>query len=206
MGSLRDELRARGFVHVARHVSADEFEALCTSLGTISARSEVALRKGARSYLASPEAVPFHTDFVVDVIAWRCEVQDPIAGASLLLDARAVLATLSAVVETLLRNTRIEMRAAPGSAPHRREVLQGVGCTERLSFAPWLEPVGVGPRESAAYDDLRRAVTAAAQQARAVRLMPGEALLLDNGRFLHGRGPLPVDSRRRLSRRWIESP
>jgi hypothetical protein len=203
MASLKDELEARGFVHVARHLPAEEFEAMCSSLGNITGRSDVALRKEAHSYVARPEAVPFHTDFVVDIIAWRCDVQDPLDGASLLLEASTVIGKLSPALAMRLRNTVIEMRAMPAATPHRREVIQCRGATDRMSFAPWLRPAEGDRSECAAYDALRCAVTASVTEAHAVRLMPGEALFVDNGRFLHGRGPLAVDSPRKLSRRWI---
>ena len=39
-----------------------------------------------------------------------------------------------------------------------------------------------------------------------LRLYPGESLLIDNGRMLHGRSALGGDKDRLLIRRWIASP
>jgi hypothetical protein len=203
MSRLGDELRARGIVHVNRYVDPAEFEEMCSSLGSISDRTEVTVREGARTHLASPTAVPLHTDFVVDVISWRCDVQDEVDGASLLLETRAVMERLSSSAMELLRRTPVEVRARHGSAPVQVDVLHRRADVERLCFAPWLIPATDAAQKIGAYDELRESVAAAARDAVSVRLAPGEVLFIENGRLLHGRGAIPPRSQRRLTRRWM---
>lgn len=182
-----------------------EYRVLVAALGRPWAETVVALRPDVRTYLCQADAVPFHTDHPdADLMSWRCERPDANDGAQLLLDGWAVLDACGASVRESLRHAHLQVRERGGSPPSRVPVLRTTDLGDRLLFAPWLRPTDTDPRSTGAFDALCREVVAASStQHLSVTLAEGEVLIIDNGRMLHGRGPLPPGSERLLRRFWI---
>lgn len=177
-------------------------------LGRVVQTEEVRLRPGAHAYVAKPGAVPLHTDHPdVDLIAWLCEAQDEIDGASRLLDMSPILANLDPTVRATLQRT--ELRCPPlsnGPPSESRWVLEQRGERVRFFLPPWIALVdGEDGASREAVDAVVRAVrTASSNGVMAVRLQPGQALVVDNGRVLHGRSAIAESSPRRLFRGWVQ--
>jgi hypothetical protein len=190
---------------VVRDLDVDGYRALARALGPLVREDRVAIEEGARAYVARPNAVPFHNDHPqVETIAWRCERQDDLDGASLVLDARPVLARLDAADRRALRETILVVRLRiKGATAERWPVLRDSPRGELLFFAPWLEAISSAP-DAPALERLRAAFAETPPIAR-VRLAPGEAIFVDNQRLLHGRDAIAPNSERHLHRLWIGS-
>lgn len=202
--AVDDALRTQGYA-VLPGGDAAALDALVGALGAVVGEEPIRLREGAHAYVAKPGRVPLHTDHPqVDLIAWRCVAQDPNDGASWLLDARPVLDALPAAVREALRATRLECpRLAGGPPTCAHPVLWGQRSS--LFCSPWLRAVGGDPASQRALDTLREHLSDAARDGIiSVRLAPGDTLVVDNHRVLHGRGPIAPDSPRHLRRQWIQ--
>ena len=104
MNKLKADIADRGFALICDPVTDDAFVALATKLGAVINDTQVALREGRRTYLTSPDAIPLHTDHPdASLIAWRCDAQDRVDGASLLVDGFEVLNQLDAALQAVPR-------------------------------------------------------------------------------------------------------
>jgi hypothetical protein len=205
-----DQLETRGFV-VIRAGTPERMTSALSSLGSVIQRERVALRPGAHAYLAKPGAVPLHTDHPdATWIAWFCEAQDERDGANVLLDAQPVIASLPETRRDSLRQTFLACPPVAGGPPtlaYRVLDKAASASGERLFCSPWLRARGADLVQQSALDTLRdRLKEAAKTHLIRVRLEPGEALIINNGRVLHGRDAIADDSRRVLLRAWIQAP
>ena len=202
--SLPELLRSRGFAWLTDARDDRAFVDLASSLGDVVDDTMVRLVPGKRTYLASPDAIPQHTDHPkADFVAWRCEAQDARDGASLLIDGRTVLEQLTG--DTRERLGRIELPAMVrlGDDAQYTPIVRRDRGTERLFYAPWLEPTRCTHDDLAALQSFRAVLARTTPVA--VRLRPGQILVVDNRRVLHGRNRLSADSTRRLRRLWIRA-
>lgn len=197
-------LREQGFAHVAEKSDLAGYYRLAQSIGVSIAEERVALREGAHAYLAKPGPVPLHTDHPqVDVIGWYCAEQDEVDGASLLLDAAPLIQALPEDRRRVLAS--IELRCPPvagGPPTEQWPVLKSTSRGIALFCSPWLK--SVRPEDQDILDEFRRALSHEAKRSIiSIRLAPGESLLIDNQRLLHGRAALQLNSRRQLIRLWL---
>ncbi len=191
---------------MVRALAPDAYLALASSLGEVVAIEAIELRPGVGSYACSPGPVPFHTDHpAVDVAAWQCVRQDPVDGASLLVDARGLVGRLSAADVTLLEALPLAYPPlAEGHATGFAPVLEPRPDGHALYFPPVVRPRAPEASSLATFraftDDVRNAGAAAPIR---IRLAPNDALFVDNRRMLHGRAALRPGSPRLLRRAWI---
>lgn len=203
---VADALRRDGFFY-ARGIGSDEYVALAASLGEVVAVEEIELRPGVGSYACSPGPVPFHTDHpAVTTAAWYCVRQDPIDGASLLVDAQRLIEGLSSEQIALLERLRLAFPPLvagypPGAAP----VLVLRSDRYGIYYPPVVRPDEPEPRALVALQELvdRVREIGPTEQIR-IRLEVNDALFVDNRRMLHGRGSLAQNSPRLLRRAWIQ--
>jgi len=191
-----NELRAAlegGGVAVVRGIgSLSRFAELTASLGQTVHETRVALDVRKETYLTRPEAVPLHTDHPdVATIGWYCEEQDGDDGANLFVDGRGLL-------DEHLQHD-LEDQSLPVPCLRRlggRTTDVAVVRDGKLFFAPWLVKRWSNPLKDFArrLHEVRRL---------RVRLAPGDAVFIDNGRVLHGREAIGRTSKRVLFRRWI---
>ncbi len=189
-------------------ISDSEYRDLVARLGKPWCETAVELRPDVRSYLCKPVAVPMHTDHPdAHLMSWRCEVQDDADGTQVLLDGLAALDACGSRVRDTLRHVHAEVRIRGDSPPTHVPIVRTMPTGDRLFFASWIKPIEADPHSLAAFSALRAEIERrAATHAWEVRLSEGEALVIDNGRVLHGRGPLADGSQRRLRRFWITLP
>lgn len=189
--SARDQLARDGFV--VQSLDEGESLAFVEGLGSVLDTTEVMLRPNAGTWLTSPEAIPAHTDHpCARWIGWLCRRQDPEDGASILVDGASVLDDLPPRDVEALARVSLVLRGA--AVP----LLKPDG----LFFAPWLD--------RRAPDRHAREVLASfvsmledKRYWQSVRLKPGQLLVVDNGRWLHGRAALSSGSQRHLTRWWV---
>jgi hypothetical protein len=203
---VADALRRDGFFH-ARGIGPDEYLALTASLGEVVAVEEIELRPGVGSYACSPGPVPFHTDHpAVTTAAWYCVRQDPVDGASLLVDARRLIGKRTSEQIALLKRLRLAFPPLvaghpPGAAPVLVPRSDGYG----IYYPPLVRPEEPEPGALVALQELAERVCEIdpTEQIR-IRLEVNDALFVDNRRMLHGRGRLRPNSTRLLRRVWIQ--
>jgi hypothetical protein len=202
---VADALRRDGFFH-ARAIRQDEYIALAASLGEVVAVEEIELRPGVGSYACSPGPVPFHTDHpAVTSAAWYCLRQDPVDGASLLIDSQQLIGKLSLEQIALLERLRLAFPPLvaghpPGAAPVLMPRSDGYG----VYYPPIVRPQGPEPAALDALQELAEQVREVGPTLQIrIRLEVNDALFVDNRRMLHGRGSLRPNSPRLLRRAWI---
>ena len=171
-----------------------------SGIAQIVEQTQVRQLEGATTYLCGHDAVPLHTDHPeARWVAWWCEAQARRDGASVLADGRAVLSLMGDQAEAL---KEVEQHVPP-QLP--RQVLETapVWNGERLYFAPWYPLVRTTSAGSGALDFFK-SLLAMGLGHRRIRLQPGDLLVVDNGRWLHGRDKLEKRNGRFLHRFWLQ--
>ena len=189
VAAIRSGLRRDGLaVHSVRK------EAVCEALrgiGEIVEQTRVRQINGATTYLCGRDAVPLHTDHPeARIVAWWCESQANRDGASVLADGNVVLSLMGGQAEALLE---VEQHVPP-----QLPVWSG----KRLYYAPWypvLQSTDAGRRALRTFRNL----LAMGVGHKRIRLQPGDLLVVDNARWLHGRDRLERQNGRLLRRFWL---
>lgn len=172
---------------------------LMLQVGDIVEATQVRQRSGAGTYLAGRGAVPLHTDHPeAEIVAWQCQIQDQQDGAILLADGQAIIHAMGTNAEHL---HDVEIRVPP-QLPRQKLDRANVWDGERLYYAPWYPVVSTSSKGQLALD-MFKSLLAMGCGHRRIRLKEGEVLVVDNGRWLHGRDRLPENSNRLLQRYWI---
>jgi hypothetical protein len=176
------------------------FEGFMAGVGKTVHKQKVEVIEGNRALLSSAAAMPFHTDHpTVDVIAWFCESQSDDGGESLLMDFEQIRARMPAEDVANLPTVKI---GVPPLKPQEPRSSCAMHDGTRIYYARWLlEPPASQPAAAA-----HAAFESALGQVPPVRLRlaKNEALIINNRRFLHGRGPIVQrQSNRVLLRHWV---
>ncbi len=197
---LRAALEAEGRMHLeAMPYSA--FREAITKLGTIIQRTEVRVRPESKAMVTSARSLDLHTDHhAARFIAWYCHRQSDEGGESLLLDARAAFDRLPPMHRDRLFNLHLHEHKVfpddPGSWPF---VLYDQGRL-RFYYSFWL--TNPSDRDEPAYRAFQEAL--ASMPPMELKLRPGDALIIDNHRMLHGRTAIGGEGDRYLERFWIK--
>ena len=171
-------------------------------LGPVIQTTEITPRANAKAALATDKEMQLHTDHPrARWISWECVRQSSEGGYSLLKDTKPALDALTTAERVELRalsiRTHVVFSDDTGAYPVLRNDRDG---SDWVYFTPWM----TDGQRSPALQKFIQALEATPNLS--VRLYPGESLLIDNGRMLHGRSALGGDKDRLLIRRWIASP
>ena len=192
---------AKGWTILRPQVSESLLVSLA-QLGPIIQTTEITPRANAKAALATDQEMQLHTDHPrARWISWECVRQSSEGGYSLLKDTKPALDSLSESerdeLRTLAIRTHVVFSDDTGSYPVFRKDGNGA---DWVYFTPWMTDGQSSPAFRKFLQALETSPTLS------VRLYPGESLLIDNGRMLHGRAALGGDKDRLLIRRWIASP
>jgi alpha-ketoglutarate-dependent taurine dioxygenase len=193
--------QAKGWI-VLRPQGRVSLLAQLAALGPIVQTTKIAPRANAKAALATDKEMQLHTDHPrARWISWECVRQSSEGGYSLLKDTKPALDALTDSERDELRalsiRTHVVFPDDTGAYPVLRNDGDG---SEWIYFTPWM----TDGQRSPAFQKFIQALEATPTLS--VRLYPGESLLIDNGRMLHGRSALGGDKDRLLIRRWIASP
>ena len=171
-------------------------------LGPVIQTTEVTPRANAKAALATDQEMQLHTDHPrARWISWECVRQSSEGGYSLLKDTKLALDTLITAEREELRSLSIRTHVVFSDDTGTYPILRNDGDgSDWIYFTPWM----TDGQSSPAFRKFTQALEAT--PILSVRLYPGESLLIDNGRMLHGRSVLGGDKDRLLIRRWIASP
>jgi alpha-ketoglutarate-dependent taurine dioxygenase len=182
--------------------SPDATEFTLSALGPVIQKTLIAPRPNARAALATDLEMQLHTDHPrARWIGWHCVSQSSEGGVSLLKDARLALWTLPASTRAALAEVTMGCHQVfPRDLERWPVVRNDLGVKDWIFFTPWFR------REGA--DEHLDAFVAALDQVETetVVLEPGQVLLIDNSRMLHGRTAIGGDKDRLLIRHWIGHP
>lgn len=201
---LGERLHRDGWALVREKLTPQEFERVATTLGRIVLETPVRLTPEARTYLSSPKPLPGHTDHPsVEYIAWHCLRQDDEDGASVLIDTRPILEQMGPEAAHLA-HVKLGCPPLKGLDPTETWPLtwSARGAT-RVYYAPWQRAITESIVQQRAYEAFRNLTTTVVPTK--IRLDPGQVLVIDNRRILHGRGALRPGSQRELRRLWLIS-
>ncbi len=197
--AVSETIQAKGFVHL-EGFTPERFKVVVGTLGGSIHQTEVRIRPDAKGMVTSPRALDLHTDHhAARYIAWYCHRQSSEGGESLLLDATAAFARISPAHRDRLFNLYLSEHRVfaddPGSWPlvmyHKGRL--------RFYYSFWL--VSESDRSDPAYAAFQAALKATPPME--FRLKPGDVLIVDNYRMLHGRRAIGAEGDRYLERHWI---
>jgi Taurine catabolism dioxygenase TauD, TfdA family len=219
--SALEEIATRRRFGPAGPMSREEFEALLPRLGAISRNMDVVVsadrehqqRSTRRNNLPRPSIyqsgeMDFHTDPPpADLLAFYCVEQDDEDGSSLLID-------LGHVEEDFTPDEVDDLyQVEVAYSPSNPEGYDGLGTLKlvtrhpagaTINYMPWGVRRPLDEKLANLLDRFEAYVRS--RPVLSFRLKPGECLIIDNRRLLHGRGPLPPESKRHLLRVHVECP
>ncbi|NEQ42127.1 MAG: TauD/TfdA family dioxygenase [Leptolyngbya sp. SIOISBB] len=163
-------------------------------------------------YSRTPDALPLHTDcsnkaVPPNLVAFAMERPDPQGGGeSVILSAADLVHELPADLVSLLRQP-----VFPFVGEKKYPILQGQGDDLRIRYyrnqidSALGEQCILSDQLREALDELERYL-ALSQRSVRFALQPGEVLIMDNQRVLHGRSAMPADSPRLMHRFRLSAP
>ncbi len=202
LNEISSKVHEQGYCLLSDVGGVDAYHALCEQLGRVIHRCVVQTEAGAKSYLKKPEAIPYHTDSPFALrIAWFCVSQQDEGGEMFLKDTRKILHEAAPSEIESLANVKVRFPAVPGAhEAGELPLLFARGEERRINYAPWLadrnslSPEAISVIEI--FDDFPGVHSIS------IHLRPGNLLVIDNGRMLHGRAAIAGDQRK-LLRAWI---
>lgn len=207
-------LQARGYAHVGRTLTAEDFEAVAQHLGAITLRTDLTLTPNRSSIVYKPHEINFHQDNPnMNILGWYCVRQDELDGSIRMLDVGDVPDHFSRRELQVLSSVKVK---CPEPDPNLHNPDRGLTAyflwpllTEKptrveVYYAPWLLLDTYDEEQQQVLQKFAAYVRAKeAGQLISLRLGEGESLFIDNNRLLHGRGAIQPDSKRFLKRVWI---
>ncbi len=175
---------------------------LVEGLGEVIQTTDVTVKSGSRALVTSVRGLEPHTDHHrADIVAWHCIRQSSRGGESLLVDSRDVLASFTESEKRVLETIHLREHRVFEGDPERHPLLRCERGRHRCYYSFWLVEEGLDAERRHLLERFHDRVRQV--ERRQFRLRPGELLLIDNGRMLHGRTPIGGDQQRLLRRFWI---
>ena len=220
--AISDVLSRAGYLHVTWPMSMENYEQIAGRLGTIILRSDVKVDMErarnqeqvrhihGRGGIYSPSPLHLHTDPNADFVSWYCAEQDETGGPMLMVDTNNLEEDFSPLELDIL--SRVDLWSPSRKSEAEPETLTPVPLLSRkngrfkIFYAPWLF------RDS--YDSDAKTVLGKFSdylrkleetQLISLPIKKHDTVFIDNGRMLHGRGALPVNSRRHLVRLYLRA-
>jgi alpha-ketoglutarate-dependent taurine dioxygenase len=194
-------LEARGFVHL-RGAGEAAFEALLPRLGRTLHVEEIVVRPESRALVTSRRALAPHTDHARAArIAWYCHAQTELGGDTVLVDALDAWARVPPAQRERLGRVRLFEHAVFPGDPETHPLVTFEAGRPRFYYSFWLADEAMPEPEREALARFHEAVRESPEVR--LRLEPGDVLVVDNGRILHGRTAIEGRPTRRLRRVWL---
>lgn len=173
---------------------------VCAELGHPLQTTEVRSDASSRSLVCSRRGLGAHTDhYRASYIAWRCEHASEHGGTTFVVDPFAVLDALDIQTTRLVSSCRVMERRIFADDPEDRPIVETSADGRRIYFTFWFARP-TSPAQEQAVERYRLALDQA-PPVFAERLQPGDLLVIDNRRLLHGREAF--EGPRHLTRVWI---
>ncbi len=222
---VKGGLRIEGYAYLTSRLEVEAYESLAAALGLLVLRTEICInvsqdqilckgRVGTSHERPSPfraAALDLHTDSPrIDVLSFYCIEQDEEDGSLILIDLSDSVAWFSREEWAALAKIKLRYTSRDPSTGLESQHLQPLHSGEDLGgqfyYAPWHLPEPADPHQARLMEKFKGYV--ANQQKHSavnIRLLPGQAVFVDNRRMLHGRRGLCQDSKRHLVRLYIKT-
>lgn len=195
------ELALNGFALI-RQAGLGSGEQLASELGPVLQITDVTVNEKSEQMVTGSQELGLHTDHGgVDYIVWECVAQCDDGGVSRLVDTHAVLEKLSEREKQTLQGVYLTEHQVFKGDPHRRPLLRQKDDSYQVYYSFWLLENELNARQTAAAEAFRRGVEEAEEVQ--IRLEPGDLLVIDNRRILHGRTAIKGNKNRLLKRYWV---
>jgi Taurine catabolism dioxygenase TauD, TfdA family len=197
-----DSLRLHGWTLIKSNTHENVLSVF-KNFGPVIQTAEVCPKNNSRAAVNTVNEMELHTDHPrARWISWECIRQSSEGGYSLLKDTYLALKNIPS--NTLEELTKVFINTHHKVFNDDLEtypVLREDGDKSNwVYYTPWFDRnSGNKARESFLLEIDKCPVIK-------IRLQPGDILLIDNGRMLHGRTAIGGDQNRLLIRRWIASP
>ncbi len=196
-----NELDQNGY-SIIKGTSIEAFSEYVLCFGEVINTTEVKVKENPKAFVTSSKAIPFHTDHhAADYVAWFCREQASVGGETMLIDTTKILYQYSVDELEELKGIHFTehtlFEGDVGSCP-----LLDMSFKNKwkiyYSFELHGNPKTHNPTLRKLENDISNltAIT--------IRLMPGDALIIDNRRMLHGRSQIQGNKHRHLTRYWIK--
>jgi hypothetical protein len=177
-------------------------EQLADELGSVAKQTDVTVDETTEHMVTGPQELGLHTDHGgVDYIMWHCVKQSDEGGVSRLVDTREVLAGLSTEHQEALEDVYLTEHQVFKGDPAKRPLLSRGDGDDQVYYSFWLLEEDLHELQKEAVAAFHDGVKAADEVR--IRLQPGDLLVIDNRRVLHGRTAIEGDQERLLERTWI---
>jgi hypothetical protein len=197
----KDQLNKRGYA-LFRAAGASSAGRIANDLGRVVKTTDVEVDTNSSNLVTAARELDFHTDHAaVDYIAWGCVRQTDEGGISRLVDGLAVLQTLAVHHQVELENVFMTEHRIFEDDPGRRSMVRYEKGRKKLYYSFWLLEDELTDAQRDALDAYRDALAQA--DAIEIRLEPGDVLVIDNTRMLHGRTEISGNQDRLLQRYWV---
>ena len=177
-----------------------KIDQILAPLGEICMTTDVVVDLSTPALVTSDEALDFHTDHSqVKFIAWYCLKQSSEGGESRLIDARTIINSMPSDLREELTQIRLfEHKAFPDDTKSC-QLLRYEGDKPLVYYSFWLADEKQKQTESFEY--FRNQIPQVEEIV--FCLKPGDLLIIDNRRMLHGRTAIKGDKNRFLKRYWL---
>ena len=199
------QLREHGWLQL-RDVDRAAFDALARSLGCVFYKADILLEPGSNQYAFRPQRFPLHMDAAdAQFVCWYVLDSDRGQCPMLVADTRAYLERLPQSTREILSSITITYQEIKtgglGRAPLLQQHARGYWFANYFP-TDYRRIVPRSPAEADALATFERDLAGLATQSIALR--DRDAIVLDNRRMMHGRGPMSPGSSRHLLRYWID--
>jgi alpha-ketoglutarate-dependent taurine dioxygenase len=200
---IHDEVAKAG-QSIVKDVPPDHVKEIVEALGRVLFMTEVTVRANSKALVTSDRALDYHTDHQrADLICWHCIEQTSQGGETLVLDAYSLLERLDRDQLQELRELKLHEHRVFENDPECFPFLSERFSRPKIYYSFWMLKGDAKAAAREAFTSFRK-LTEKATPTRYV-LEPGDLLVIDNGRMLHGRTAIEGTKRRMLKRFWIET-
>lgn len=201
--AIRTALRDKGYCHLQGE-PAEVLEEVLQGLGSVIQTTDVSVQGDGPRLVTSDRPLDVHTDHhAADLIAWYCVEQSDRGGETVLVDAQAAYETLPEDQRRALERIMLTEHKVFDSDPGSHPLVSWRGEERKFYYSFWLVSEPGTEEERTALAVFRSALERMPRQL--IKLQPGDILVVDNGRILHGRTAIEGNKKRLLKRFWINA-
>ena len=205
--TILDDIEGKGWSSFS--TSKHSLDNLFEVLGHIIMETAVSIDRKSRPLVTSAEGLSPHTDHhLAHYILWHCIVQDSRGVHSIIVDGLNVFRSMNPETQEMLRHINLMEHSVFKNDLEHHSLISETSIGDRIYYPILFNPTEfwlAGERLTKEQKQAFNAFNAAVRGTKSIRLKlePGECLVVDNGRILHGRTPLSNNSDRLLKRYWI---
>ncbi|MCA9694103.1 MAG: hypothetical protein KC636_31245, partial [Myxococcales bacterium] len=199
---MLESLRARGYYKSDVPITHDEFLARMAAIGEIKKPTEIQ-PGGPNPVLESGRPLLPHNDcnYYAEYIAWYCRDDGGAGDRTFIVDVSPLYEALTADELDRLARVRVMLPNHEGGGT---TIVREQGGARRLFYVPWSLYHDGDPAVAETLRKFHAMVKELAARERIqggpITLTSGEYLIVDDGRFMHGRDAVPDDAPRHLFR------